>query len=390
MIKVGGTSAVRWQNELMASYNVGKNTEYLRIRSAYDKGREQNRSRLVQKAFSYPYIAPNSNFNISWLVFDIDREFNLFTDIYDRNLPVPNLIVTNPENGHAHLWYVLKTPVYCQDAFKHSKAYLYEEAVYKALCRALGADPHFNRTLCKTPFHSEWVTYDAAENPYNLSDLCSHLDMNWKEQPTKKVMKGKTKKVKLEQLETFPGAEKGSRHNELFDFVRFHAYKARSQNECATEEELSGWCTDYVIKSNDNNDIPLTKKECIILGDSIAKWTWANIEPANKAKSKYDDNARALSLKVRQAKAEKKLKKIAREIKKHPEASNRELSRILGEGFSTDTVNRAVKEIKARKQAATEKSKASAELVVGLVPPDSVVERFVNEVARPIGLSFSG
>ena len=73
-------------------------------------------------------------------------------------------------------------------------------------------------------------------------------------------------------------------------------------------------------------------------------------------------------------------------MKKHPDASNRAISRALGEGYSTDTVNKAIKKIKAAQQAAAEQSKASAAEVVGLLPPLHIVgERFVNQVVVPVG-----
>ena len=83
--------------------------------------------------------------------------------------------------------------------------------------------------------------------------------------------------------------------------------------------------------------------------------------------------------------------KIAKFLKKNPGVSNREISRQLGEGFSTDTVNRAIKKINADKQAAIEKSKTSRDEVVGIVPTDTPLsERLVNQVVKPLGFLVSG
>jgi len=146
-----------FHNSFIKFYDIGKKTPYLRVRSAKDKGRSDNRTRILNEALSYPYIQPNTSFNKKCFVFDIDREFDL-NFIFDNNLPVPNFVVYNRSSGKAHVWYVLKTPIYIQPQFKTSKAYKYGNAVYSALAKALKADRQFNQRLCKNPFSSEWKT----------------------------------------------------------------------------------------------------------------------------------------------------------------------------------------------------------------------------------------
>ena len=116
------------------------------------------------------------------------------------------------------------------------------------------------------------------------------------------------------------------------------------------------------------------------------------MDPLKVKTVQYDDAARARSLKVRKKNAARKIQKIAKFLKKNPGVSNREISRQLGEGFSTDTVNRAIKKINADKQAAIEKSKTSRDEVVGIVPTDTPLsERLVNQVVKPLGfLVFGG
>lgn len=166
-------------------------------------------------------------------------------------------------------------------------------------------------------------------------------------------------------------------------------------SDCS-ESEFIEWCCELVAKADAQNPDPLSKelrgdKELRQIGESIGYWTWANLEPLKIKASKYDDAARERSLMVRQKTAAKKLKKLERYLKNHPQESNRAISRALGEGFSTDTVNRLVKAIKAKKEAQAAKSRASRAEVVGKVPHnDSVGERFVNQVVRPLGLGESG
>ena len=391
---VNGTSALIFKENLINSYSIGPKSDFLKIRSAEKKGQEKNRNRLVSNALKFPYIQPNSKFNIRWLVFDIDREFDI-NELYDKNLPPPYFVVFNPENGHAHLWYKLETPIYCQDAFKNSKPYKYYKAVYKALCKALKADIHFNKTLCKNPIHESWKTVLLNDHEYNLGELASHLDINWQDLQQPKRTLFSRNKVKVEDLEEFSGVEKGSRNSELFEFCRHKAYRKRMISDCS-ESEFIEWCCEFVAKADAQNPDPLSKelrgdKELRQIGESIGYWTWANLEPLKIKVSKYDDAARERSLMVRKKAAAKKLKKLERYLKKHPQESNRAISRTLGDGFSTDTVNRMIRTIKANKEAQAAKSRASRAEVVGKVPHnDSVGERFVNQVVKAVGLLNSG
>lgn len=383
---VDGTSALAYREDFIQSYNVGQNSDYLKIRSAQNKGQTSNRLRYLNNALNFPYIAPNSNYNLSWMVFDVDREFNL-CEIEDKNLEQPNYVVFNPANGHAHLMYRLTTPVYCQGNFKESKPYKYYRAVYKALRKALGADVHFSGKLCKNPFAPEWRTIRMAEKTYTLGELSNHLDINWiDEKPSKRT----TKKVRIDEniADEFSGAEKGSRNSSLFDYCRLKAYRHRMTAQCS-EAEFVEWCVECVVEADKKNPAPIGKEargeqEIRQIGESIGYWTWTNLEPLKIKKEKYDDAAREKSLKVRQQNAAKKLKKIEKYLKKHPDASNREISRVLGEGFSTDTVNKAVKKIIEARREKAEKSRADAAAVVGIVPVD---ERLVNQVVSPVGAS---
>ena len=66
--------------------------------------------RTKAHAIRHGYIQPNFPDIVKWLVFDIDHPNALFA-YHDLNLPRPQLIEQNPDNGHAHYGYKLTEPV---------------------------------------------------------------------------------------------------------------------------------------------------------------------------------------------------------------------------------------------------------------------------------------
>lgn len=378
-------SEVFTRDDFIESYDVGKHFKFLKIYSAYDKGRKSNKRRPLQEALTYPYIQPNSPYNISWFVFDIDRDFDV-NEIFDKNLCTPNFIVINNENNHAQLWYKLRDPIWIQPKYKDCRAFKYQKAVYEAMRDVLDADRHFNRALCKNPFfysdndkNKKWSRVDFTRQEYSLIELCNHIDINFNS-----VSSGKNKiSIDREDIETFSGAEKGSRNSSLFEHCRHEIYKHFAVTNC-TESELLEWSQKYIEIQNECNNPPLEAKECEAMAKSIASWTFSNIQPCCAKKSKYDDKARERSLITRRKAKNKKIEKIKKLLKKNPDISNREIARRFG--FSTNCVNDYVKEIKAqelRSEIACQNKKAEKANAVGsrfLMPEKNpACERFVNQ-----------
>lgn len=122
------------------------------------------------------YIQPNHPAVTRWLCFDIDRPNALFSH-YDTNSPVPNLIIVNPENGHAHVCYRLREPVGLTGDSR-IEPINYMRAVYYALRRSLGADVGYVGNLIKCPFARDmWHVYISGIKDYNLKDLDDMLDL---------------------------------------------------------------------------------------------------------------------------------------------------------------------------------------------------------------------
>lgn len=142
-------------------------------------------------AIKHGYIQPNHPAVIKWLVFDIDTPNALFA-YHDNNLPRPQFIVRNPNNGHAHYCYRLTEPVGMWGK-SSVKAIEYLRAVYNALATALGADKGYSGNLIKNPYSSQHETYITGAKPsyitgakpsYTLAELADFLDLTAPKDPT--------------------------------------------------------------------------------------------------------------------------------------------------------------------------------------------------------------
>lgn len=137
--------------------------------------------RTKKHAISHAYIQPNHPAVVRWLVFDLDYEQALFA-FHDKDIPRPQLIIKNPQNGHAHYCYKLSEKVGLWGG-SSEKAIKYLNAVYDALKRKLGADLGYSGNLIKNPAHSNWQTYTTgAKKSYTLGELAEYLDLT---EPTK-------------------------------------------------------------------------------------------------------------------------------------------------------------------------------------------------------------
>lgn len=131
--------------------------------------REKKESALAKK-----YISPNSRGLIGWQFFDIDRAGA--ADAFDEaNVAVPNVIIENTKNGHAHYGYALEVPV-SNGPKSHKRPMQLLSSVRAGMVRRLGADPHFTYGLNKNPLHADWRTTWLNTKPHTLNDIAVWLE----------------------------------------------------------------------------------------------------------------------------------------------------------------------------------------------------------------------
>jgi hypothetical protein len=163
--------------------------------------------RNARTALNKKFIELNTPNDISFLLFDIDRQQQSFFSYDDRCLPVPTLITVNPKNGNCHYAYALETPVYRHQG-ANIKPQAYCRAITAAMTHKLGADKAYTGLITKNPLHENWHT-QFTDKRYELEELAE-----WVELPTNKYSKQQAQ----ESVNT-------SRNCILFDQLRFYAYQ---------------------------------------------------------------------------------------------------------------------------------------------------------------------
>lgn len=224
-----------------------------------------------RKALEMPYIQPNHPAVIHYLVFDIDDANALYAH-HDNHAPPPQIIVSNPENGHAHLLYRLAEPV-AMWGDAHHKPIAYMNAVYDALARKLGADLGYTRLICKNPSSPKWNTHAPNDAPecYTLGELADWLELDdWN------TTMRKMKKADIANDE-FYGRNVG-----LFHGIRHRCYALAEQySGNALLSEIIALADDY----NAMFDEPLPSNHVVNTARSIYRYCSSPRYKALKAQS---------------------------------------------------------------------------------------------------------
>ena len=217
-------------------------------------------------ALAYRHIQLNPPNAVHWIVVDIDEPVisdpisRQMAAILDGDVPTPNFLVVNPDNGRAHAYYALERPVAKGD-HASMKAMRFVAAIESALIRALGGDPTYAGLIAKNPTHVDWRLIDLRSVPYTLHELEDGLDLSGP--------------CKAEQREEAKNLGCAGRNVMVFDLLRFHAYQHvmmyREDSDYMTwKRYLTARADDF----NHDQTPPLPFNELKHLVQSVAKWTW--------------------------------------------------------------------------------------------------------------------
>lgn len=205
------------------------------------------------------YIQPNHPYYTHFFVFDLDSPSAYVDYFYSMvGVPTPNLIIENPENGHAHFIYQLATPIYNTDASK-PKPIQYANAVYMALRDVLEADKSYSGLITKNAVHEHWRTNILREQPYTLDQLSERLDLTAKQI---------NKEIKIDEAVGL------GRNCCVFHKVRHWAYVEVRQYR---SKSFNQWLDAVIAQCCSVNlqfTVPMLYNEVKGIAKSIARWVW--------------------------------------------------------------------------------------------------------------------
>ncbi|ENV52470.1 Rep protein [Acinetobacter junii CIP 107470 = MTCC 11364] len=209
--------------------------------------------RPKKTAIQKPYIQHNPPCLVTSLVFDIDHSDAYFA-WSDANLPTPTWIAKNRQNNHAHVGYMLATPV-CTTHRARQNVIEYLAKIEQAYSLALGADRGYTGLITKNPCHGAWENHIFGVEPYELNYLADF--------------------VELQELKTDLKEVSGlGRNCMMFDTVRKWAYKAIREHRGSTFDVWLGEVLKMAINANGAFIEPLPYSEVKATAKSIARYCW--------------------------------------------------------------------------------------------------------------------
>ena len=210
-------------------------------------------------SLKYRYIQPNSPYYLHYLVFDLDYESSLSEILYGLvGVPLPNLVVANPNNGRSHILFQLKTPIYTTDASRQ-KPILYANAIRHKLGELFNADPAYVSLVSKNPVSNYWKTTCLREKPYTLNELARNLDLTWKDVNRE-----------IQQDEAIGLG----RNCFVFNTARHWAYKEIRKYRGSTYASWLDCVIQHCIGLNQGLTNPMTFGEVKGIAKSIARYCW--------------------------------------------------------------------------------------------------------------------
>lgn len=220
-------------------------------------------------AIAKKYIQIN-DLMIKALILDLDYS-DAGSSWIEAGIARPTWICMNKKNGHAHLTWLLKSPIPKTQSARQSPLRYFSVIEYN-MGRVLGADTSYAGLITKNPLHSHWKTIFHGNLAYSLDELASGIDLE--EKP--KIITGTGRNVTC------------------FDTVRLWAYGAvrgywKPEGfktwQSAVEQQVRG--------INSTFSVPLPESEVRSLTRSISRWVWTHCTPKGFNESQAERGKRS-------------------------------------------------------------------------------------------------
>ncbi|QJW38756.1 replication initiation protein [Cellulosimicrobium protaetiae] len=218
-------------------------------------------------ALGHRYIETNPAGMSNLLVVDVDHPDAALRALSSvGSHPLPNAIVSNPRNGHAHAIWTLAEAV-TRTEYARRKPLAYAAAVTEGLRRALDGDKAYSGLMTKNPLHDSWEAEWLHTNTWDLAQLEEELGDHM---PPPRWREGTKRRGEVVGL---------GRNCSLFESARHWAYRAL-RHHFGDPEGLASAIHAEVNARNVEFSEPLPASEARAIAASIHRWItmWADGE----------------------------------------------------------------------------------------------------------------
>ena len=211
-----------------------------------------------EHALQNRYIEANPWAVSNLLVVDIDHTDARLRALWERSSWLPNAVVENPHNGHAHAVWALKEPV-TRTEYAHRKPLAFAAAVTEGLRRSVDGDQAYSGLITKNPTHEAWDASWHTDHLYELDELREHLDGAGFMPPPSWARNRRRRPVGL------------GRNCDIFESARTWAYR-EVRNHWGNAAGLHTAITAHVHALNAEYAEPLRHSEAKAIAESIWRW----------------------------------------------------------------------------------------------------------------------
>lgn len=213
-----------------------------------------------EKALAKAHIQVNTRGTLRVFVCDIDHPD---AGLRAYQCPaLPNLIIHNRSNGHAHAAWILQEPVTTSERGR-DKPKRFASAVGEGLRRSVDGDPRYVGLLMKNPCSDHWLVEPTVrmDRLWTLPDLANALGAEYMT----------AKNGHRPPLPDNDDAERHGRNCDVFDSTRRWAYKAAPAYR-GNPAGFTNAVHAHVAALNAELPVPLPQNECRTIARSVASW----------------------------------------------------------------------------------------------------------------------
>lgn len=207
------------------------------------------------------YIETNPQAVSNLLVVDIDHPDAALRALSAQGShPIPNAVVSNRANGHAHAVWALAEPV-TRTSYARRKPLAYAAAVSEGLRRAVDGDTGYSGLLTKNPTHDSWDTEWIHSELRSLDQLTENLGARMPPPRWRQTKRHQTAPIGL------------GRNCTLFEKARVWAY--REARFYLPDHDSAGLAVAITAGVNERNAAfadPLPASEARAIAASIHRW----------------------------------------------------------------------------------------------------------------------